>query len=391
MNSPSDISRKLARQWYKASIRSERLLKPGCWPLHVPIGKPSAKAFAESAQCVQRHVQAWRQVSIGNVEWEPVSYRASLTPVLIPVRWVLYQPSDWIKAASDPQVSQEFKQLEHIVERVDTLFHPLLISQRSLWQQKSLAEVIAAVELATRLTPGCAKGRPLRLLADQGVDTKFFERNAPLLTKLLDERFAGEASEQGLTAFLDALDENNHWVLVTPLAPGLLPFKKIKITTAELAEVTLPATRILVVENEHCIHQLPELPDTIAILGAGLDLQWLASPWLAEKSVGYWGDMDTWGLLMLARVRGYYPAIHVLLMNRMLFERFASSSAVVEPVTAQDTAPEGLLRDEGEFYRYLLMQKRGRLEQEFLPAEVVIATLNEWGKVGTADIQTETL
>ncbi|MFO6218086.1 DUF3322 domain-containing protein, partial [Pseudomonas aeruginosa] len=63
---------------------------------------------------------------------------------------------------------------------------------------------MATAQLATQLSPGCAQGRPLRLLAEHGVDTKFFERNAILLTKLLDERFEGAASEQGLTTFLDA-------------------------------------------------------------------------------------------------------------------------------------------------------------------------------------------
>jgi hypothetical protein len=48
-----------------------------------------------------------------------------------------------------------------------------------------------------------------------------------LLTKLLDERFEGAASEQGLTTFLDAFEESGHWVLVVPLQPELLPFKRL--------------------------------------------------------------------------------------------------------------------------------------------------------------------
>ncbi|MFS2222818.1 DUF3322 domain-containing protein [Pantoea sp. B65] len=378
MHSPDDIGRKLAKQWHNAGIRSERLLSPKCWPVQIAIGRPSPREFTENAQEVQRHVQRWRRVSIGQVIWQEISYRASLTPVSMPVRWLLLRPSDWVNAASDPQVSQEYRLLEQIVEQVDKDFHPLFINQRSLWQQKSLSEVIAAAKLASRLAPGCAAGQPLRLLAGHGVDTKFFERNTLLLTRLLDERFAGEASEQGLTAFLDAFDENNHWVLIAPLAPGLLPFKKSKITTAELAEARLPAARLLVVENERSIHQLPSLPDTIAVLGSGLDLHWLASPLLAGKSVGYWGDMDSWGLLMLARARRHHPAIDALLMNQVLFTQYAAQSAVVEQVTAQHTVPDGLLPDEADFYRYLLAQQQGRLEQEFLPAAIVASEIQAW-------------
>lgn len=196
----------------------------------------------------------------------------------------------------------------------------------------------------------------------------------------LDVRFSGEASEQGLITFLDAFDESSHWVLVVPLSPGLLPFKKCRVTTAELAETTLPASQVLVVENEQCLHHLPALSDTIAILGCGLDVQWLSSSVLDEKRVAYWGDMDSWGLLMLARARRCRPTLDALLMNRELFEQYASHSAVPEPVIAKEAVPDGLLNEEADFYRYLTRLPRGRLEQEFLPVGIAEEVLLRWGK-----------
>lgn len=380
MYSPDELREKLARQWDNAKLRAERLLPPGNWPLCLTIGKPSAKIFAEQPQRVLQHVQLWRQVAVGRVEWEEVSYRASDGPVSMPLRWIMNGPSDWINAAADATVSREFRLLEGIIEQVDPIFHPLLISHRSLWRNKGSQDIISAARLASRLEPGCAKGLPLRLLSGQGVDTKFIENNISLLTRLLDMRFSGEASEQGLTTFLDAFDESSHWVLVVPLSPGLLPFKKCRVTTAELAETTLPASRVLMIENEQCLHQLPELSDTIAVLGCGLDVQWLSSVVLDKKRVAYWGDMDSWGLLMLARARRCRPTLDVLLMNRELFEQYASKSAVPEPVKAQEAIPDGLLNEEGDFYRYLTCLPRGRLEQEFLPAGVVGEELVRWRK-----------
>lgn len=378
MKSPSDIGQSLARQWQQPRIRRERLLDPGSWPRDFAIGKPSASLFAANPQVVRRHVEAWRQVRTGEVKWEPVDYRAALGPVQMPMTWRLRSPSEWVAAIGDPEVRREYQMLEALVEQTDSSFHTLLVSQRSLWLKKSADEVIATTRLAARLSPGCARGRPLRLLAEHGVDTKFFERNTALLTRLLDERFEGEVSVQGLTTFLDAFEDSSHWVLVAPLSPGLLPFKRLRLTTAELAEADLPCSRVLVVENEQCIHQLPDLPDTIAILGAGLDLQWLASSHLAGKSLGYWGDMDTWGLLMLARARQYQPAIQALLMKRPLFDRYESTSAVVEPVKVLDSVPDGLQPGEADFYRYLLERERGRLEQEYLPKDQVEKAITAW-------------
>lgn len=362
MKSPTDIGRSLARQWQRSSVRLDRLLNSASWPQSFNIGKPSARLFSDNIRTVLRHVENWRSVKVGKVDWEPVSYRAGLAPISLPMRWHLRSPSEWIAATDDPSVSQEYAQLEYLVEQVDSSFHALLVAQRSLWLTKPSEEVIATAQLATQLSPGCAQGRPLRLLAEHGVDTKFFERNAILLTKLLDERFEGAASEQGLTTFLDAFEETSHWVLVVPLQPELLPFKRIRLTTSELAETSLPGSRLLVVENEQCVHLLPEtLPDTLAVLGAGLDLQWLASAHLAGKQIAYWGDMDTWGLLMLARARHHQPAVEALLMDRELFDQHSLGSAVVEPAKAQELAPEGLMTDEADFYRYLLAQERGRL------------------------------
>jgi hypothetical protein len=378
MKLPIEIGLNLARQWYQSSIRVKRLLVPEVWPLDIPIGKPSAGLFSQNPQAVQLHVDAWRKVKVGTVDWTPVSYRASLSAIQMPTQWNLHNPSEWIAASGDPEVSREYKHLEYLIERIDECFHTLLVAQRTLWLKKATDEVIAAAHLAKRLEPGCAKGRPLRMLAEHGVDTKFFERNANLLAKLLDERFEGEVSKQGLAVFLDALDDSSHWVLLAPLSANLLPFKRLRVTTAELAENGLLCARLLAVENEQCLHFLPELPGTIAVLGSGLDLQWLASPKLSNIPVGYWGDLDTWGLLMLARAKRYRPGLTPLLMNRSLFDAYASRSAVIEPVIAGSAPPEGLDYLEVELYQHLLVQERGRLEQEYLPRDTVQAALINW-------------
>lgn len=63
----------------------------------------------------------------------------------------------------------------------------------------------------------------------------------------------------------------------------------------------------------------------------------------------------------------HQPAVQALLMEQELFEQHSSVSAVVEPIKALESAPPGLLADEADFYRYLLVQERGRHEQEYLP------------------------
>ncbi|VVP13666.1 hypothetical protein PS850_03500 [Pseudomonas fluorescens] len=378
MKSPEELRQRLGQQWQKSGVRLKQLLNPGAWPWEMSIGRPTARFFNTRIPELQRHVEAWREVCIGKVEWSSASFRNGSEKISFPSKWCLRTPSEWVTATGDKTIIEEYEALGYLVEHVPVHFRELFISRRLLWKERSSDEVIQAAVLASELTPGCAKGLPLRLLSGYGVDTKFFERNETLLRKLLDVQFEGEASEQSLCGFLDAYDETNHWVLAVPLQAGLLPFKRQKVTTSELAQVALPGTRLLVVENEKCIHQLLDLPGTIAILGCGLDLDWLGSPKHCKKAVAYWGDMDTWGLQMLARARMKHGEVTSLLMSEAHFDKHKRGSAVREPVRAQDTPPFGLTTPEAELFSLLAKRAKGRLEQEFIPREDVHKALQAW-------------
>ncbi len=377
MKTPADIAVRLAKQWQQPFWRVERLLSRDSWPLVLPIGKPSGRQFAEQTAKVQAHVQRWRQVKVGEVVWDKVRFRAAAEPVSLPVQWVLHQPSEWAAATGDAQLQQEFSALETLVAGVPQRYWEVFVRERALWRNKDIGELIEAARLADSLRPGMAEGRPLRLLKGFGVDTKFIERNSVLLTRLLDERYDGMASQLGLSGFLEAHDDKDHWLLVVPLAPGLLPFRRQRITAKELAEVGLPGKRMVVVENEQCEHLLPDMPDTVAILGAGLNVHWLAGGALQHKVVAYWGDMDTWGLLMLAKARQSLPSITPLMMSEAHFKAFCYACAVPEPMPAELPA-SGLNEREVAFFHFLNAQPHGRLEQEYLPVEAVHRELLGW-------------
>jgi len=119
---------------------------------------------------------------------------------------------------------------------------------------------------------------------------------------------------------------------------------------------------------------------TIAILGAGLNLAWLSAPWISSRRLAYWGDIDTWGLTMLATARLKQPTISALLMSENVLNQYAAQSAVVEAVPAATTTPEELNSDEKLLYERLLKMEKGRLEQEFLPESIVHCELHGWAK-----------
>ncbi len=378
MKSPAELRGKLCRQWHAAAVREARLLNAdNAWPLVVSIGRPSARRLLSDIDSVKHHVAAWRRLKIGEVVWENVSYRATADPVSVPVAWKLSKPSEWVAACGDRVVRQEFDALATLVEQTDPIFHALLIRRRSLWRDKPLVEVVQAARLAGALVPGAARGRSLRMLSVEGIDTKFFERHAHLVASLLDVRFHGEVGEIGLEAFLDAYADREHWLLLMDLDGALLPFEKQRVRSSELHLTPPPCERLLIVENEHCQHQLPAVPGTVAVLGAGRDLGWVSGDWLRRKRVAYWGDIDTWGLHLLAKARQAIAGLDALMMTAEVYDKH-QASAVREDEPAIDVSLDGLSPAEVSLYNRLLIEPHGRLEQEFLPIGFVEETILQW-------------
>ncbi len=377
MKSPFELSQKLARQWQNAELREQRLLNPESWPIKLKIGKPTGKMLVEKLDLVREHLNRWRKVSTGNVKWQSERYRSTNEPVELPIEWQLNTPTEWVLATGNPDIRREYQILERLVSKTDQLFHRFLIRKRHFVIDKKESEIVTAAELVQFLEPGCAKGKPLRALSFERIDSKFFERNRSLIVHLLDIRFDGQTSDLGLESFLDAQDENNHWLLLVDLDGNLLPYAQLRIRASEFMKAAPPAEHLLIIENENCLHQLPKVKDTVAILGAGLNLSWMAAPWLRSKSIAYWGDIDSWGLTMLARARRFQPELTPILMTKAVFFKYEQST-VPEPHPASPTPPEGLTEEENHLYNQLLQMEKGRLEQEFLNEKLVAQTITEW-------------
>lgn len=378
MKTPEALRHKLRRQWQNGKLREQRLLDHNAWPVTLPIGKPSPALISSEISAVRKHIELWRKVTAGEIDWQPVNYRSTAEAVQLPLNWVLQSADEWIDAMADETIRQEYLLLSIILAGADPLFHPLLIRQRQQLLSRGVEETIKACEVALQLESGCAEGKPLRALSIAGCDSKFFERNRTLLGKLLEQRFGQQVLEQGLEFFLGALDESEHWLLIVPLEAGLLPFRQLRVRSSELAQTPLPGSHLLIVENERSLYQLPSLPNTIAILGAGLNLSWMQAAWIRNKNIAYWGDIDTWGLSMLATARFYQPALTPLLMDEETFEYCNKEKAVAEPVTAGESTPSKLTEQEEALYLRLCRSEKGRLEQEFLPDDLVKNEITRW-------------
>jgi hypothetical protein len=225
----------------------------------------------------------------------------------------------------------------------------------------------------------------LRHLDVPGVDTKFVERHQQLLGQLLSvalppERVRSDAPTFARRYGFRSKPAYTRFRALSPL-PGFPPaVTELHLRTEELAAIEVPFSTVFVVENEVTYLAFPTVPDAIVIFGEGFASTTLdALPWLRDKEIVYWGDIDTHGFAILNRLRSRLPTVRSLLMDSetLLAHR---EQLVTEPNPT--TAPQPHLTEaEQSLYRDLIEDRFGRavrLEQERVRFSLVRRALQPW-------------
>jgi hypothetical protein len=240
----------------------------------------------------------------------------------------------------------------------------------------------------------------LRQIDVPGVDTKFVENHRGLLGELLDSvlpreridpalpyrRFAERyqlATKPAYVRFrsLDAqalLPAASEAASGLPARDGTGP-TELTCRVQEAGPLPLPGRRVVIIENETTYLALPAIPDTLAVLGGGYGISTVAAlPWLQEREVHYWGDLDTHGFAILDRLRTILPTVRSLLMNRTTLETHRDHwGREPTPVNAR---LEHLTEPEKALYIDLVEDRYApalRLEQERIRFAVVRCALED--------------
>lgn len=221
----------------------------------------------------------------------------------------------------------------------------------------------------------------LREVAVPGVDTKFVETHSAVLADLLDHTLGGRVDTEAPRHDLAAryrMRAKPSLVRFRQLGARVEGFTDLTVQIDELACRPLPVSRIFVLENELTFLAFPELDDAAVVFGGGYAAPRLAGlPWLADRDVVYWGDLDTHGFAILDRLRGVLPQVGSMLMDRRTL--LDHEHAWVQEATPTRHPLTNLSPEESELYRDLAENLYGRsirLEQERIPLAAVEAALH---------------
>lgn len=213
----------------------------------------------------------------------------------------------------------------------------------------------------------------LREIDVPGVDTKFIENHRTAVAELVELKL--EAGRFDPTVPLSDFSRRYglrgkpkyvRFRLLSrdPRFPANL--SEITVRTAELSLAPITARRIFIVENESTYLAFPEVPDSALIFGGGYAISTLSHlPWLADRELFYWGDIDTHGFSILNRLRVLHPNVRSILMDRGTL--LAYESRWVHEPTQAIAELAALETAESDLYRELIEGTLGpsiRLEQE---------------------------
>ena len=345
---PADVRAAFRKKWDSGALLVRYASGADWEPLSVPLRGPAAREIGERLADVQAWATSWGSSGPLRVEYRQVGGRHFGTNK-VPVRaWLDSYEDAWALLRTGAEV-RRFDEL--VKQSSDTRLvpwmtaHPVQVLRFAPEWDKLLA-VVRWIDL--RQSPGMY----LRQVDVPGVDTKFIERHRGILRELLDTQLEPcrvVSAEADFTARYRFRRK-----------PGYLRFRcgakwrgfsEFQVRADELPAPPDGVRRVYVVENEITYLAFPLRPDEMVIWGYGYAVEVLGPlGWLADLDVVYWGDIDTHGFVILSRLRGKFPRVRSMLMNKAtLFghqEQWVTEpSPVAMPLDGLTTEEAGLCAD----------------------------------------------
>jgi hypothetical protein len=378
---PADVLRTLRKRWETGTFLTQFASGQPWEPLGLPIRGPAAAELAGSFADAQAWARAWVGAGRGLIRVEHKQVGGRVIGVnAIPCRaWIDSYSQLWQLLGVEAEVARFGVALDQAKAMMPALAdwmiaHPVKVLALARDWDRVLGTVAWIDQYA-------GPGLYLRQVDVPGVDTKFIERHRGILTDLLDCQLpAGR-----IDATVPRSDFAGRYRFRKK--PAYVRFRYLAAGPAQLSELTVRATEIpvappgisavYVVENEITYLAFPPVRDAIVIFGGGYAVSVLEGlPWLADCQLTYWGDIDTHGLEILARLRRRFPHTRSMLMDRatLLAHR---SQWVTEPTPAR-ADPTYLTPHEAALAHDLstdLYAPSLRLEQERIRFSLLQSTL----------------
>lgn len=372
---PADLKTQVQKLWDRGLLLASMTSGESLFPRRLTLKGPDSRELSERFSEVRDWIgQLSAAAGPYRIKWRSVNHRVLGTNEIPAAIWI-DELSDALGLIGKRRAAEQFAALVELTRAK----RPELLP----WLAKRPIRALELAEDWPRLldiTGWClTHPRPaiyLRQINLPGVHTKLIEGHRGVLAELLDlvlPEDSIDGTHTGIVGFcrrygfLDKPSRVRFRMLDTNVR--LLPVdadQDITLTQAAFASLDLPVSKVFITENEINFLAFPDVSDAMVVFGAGYGFDNLAvAPWLHEKELYYWGDIDTHGFAILNQLRGFLPHVVSFLMDQQtLLAHRALWGVEKQPKTGTLAR---LNSEESALYIQLLQNHWGdhvRLEQE---------------------------
>ncbi|HEY4542655.1 MAG TPA: DUF3322 domain-containing protein [Noviherbaspirillum sp.] len=380
---PADLRAQLQKLWDKGDLLAAMAGNEPRFPLRLRLKGPTSTELSERFDAVRSWIG---ELQSGAKTDSRVGYRLVMRHVRHRVLGANAVPDEaWADTLDDAvaligkqREAERFRKLlAHTADRLPILL-PWL-HKRPLRALELAAHWPALLDVVAWIAAHPRPGIYLRQVDIPGVHTKFLEAHRGVLSELLDLALPSDtidSSFSGTNNFARryGFRDKPARVRFRLLDPGhvlAVPGTEQDFTVCSdtFARLSPGVTRVFITENEINFLAFPPLADSLIVFGAGYGFDMLdQAEWLHERTVFYWGDIDTHGFAILDQLRGLFPHVRSFLMDRATLlahrsqwgEEAAPCAHELPRLDAEERALYDDLRDQR-------LGRKLRLEQEKIP------------------------
>lgn len=395
MITPAEIKKKVLRLWDSGRFISAWCCNKNIFPVNISFGKTGGSTISENFIDTRNSISvlsdsAKDKTGSGySIEYKTVSHR-QLGRQNIPCRIFIETEDDFLKLCGKKKEFDNFrKAYVHTQEKIPHLCR---------FMQDKPMQVIDNLSIWDKLIPVCLyfinnpkPGLYIRQIVIPGIDTKFIEANKKIIADILIyldpvgwgsdpiplsnhgfEKHFGLLFDEPLIRFR-ILDRD---LFINDISDLTLPL-------SQFSSIDIKAEIIFITENKINGLAFPMTKKSIVIFGLGYGIQALRQiPWMQNRQVFYWGDIDTHGFSILSTTKNILPGCRSMLMDEETLNAHMQS-CVREPDSKRFTGELSFLNEEEKaFFEKLKSNNFGenlRLEQELVGFDYLKKWLSDEG------------
>ncbi len=321
----TDVTESAVRLWERGVTLREVVTQSDYFPLRLSLKKPTTAELGDRFGEVRAWIAELRSTSGYRVEMTEVKNRQLGTNQIPKAVWIS-SPSD---ASSLANRESEFVAFQTLVE-VTTQRIPELLVWLARYPLQAL-ELAHSWDLLLDVVKWLAENpRPniyLRQVDIPGAHTKFIEDHQNILAQLFDIVLPSDLIDHSVmdrNGFCRryGFREKPSLVRFRLLDPDLRFAQELPLTdehhafTSEDFSHIRGVAHVFMTENEINFLAFPAVKQSIVIFGAGFGFSFLAAAkWLHNVPIYYWGDIDTYGFVILDQLRAEFGHAQSLLMD----------------------------------------------------------------------------